>query len=720
MRRIGLILGLLLVLAGRCEAQSGNGVPHSGIGPCPAGRVVSRLNANAPPTCVTTSGTGTVVSVSGANGLTTTNPTTTPQITIPNNTQYAAGFAGATADVKIAACLAALPSGGGTCDAQGLVGNQTIAATINIPANDKLLLGNATFTVSSSITPVFTYNSGTSIIGSVFPKSFIQVSGTGAYTVFSALTSTAIMTLENIDVHGGANNTDGSIGIDLDNTTNALLINNAFANIQTGIKCGGSAGTYYSTFIANQFGGVLGTGEDFETNCNLNVSILDQVRSNSASYGWRFRTGSVTNEAISPDCEQLTVGDCLDFASGGGETVTNPYMEASKGGIKLESTALYTYVTGSGHASSIGVDGVINYGTADQTRNFINVTQTGLSPLYILATHYMLQSGSEMQYFTIDDDPIASGTAYLEDIFTPGARPETSSGLTGHAGLRVGTLWSLGGNLLTGRTSTNQIATPSGLTCTPTCSGACATSYQYAVVCIDGNGGKTLKSSTATCSNNASLDTSDFNILTWTKQDGCRTWDIVGNQDLIHSVTTNTSVTIPLSGGSPGTVYSYKDTNNAPASYTPPTRNSTGDLTLASTAQLNPGSTLVDIEGAAPTGVASSDFLWGDSTAHRWKMNNNNGGAMTIPALVATGTSALNTGAITAGACATTVTTTATGTLTTDAITWSHNAAVTAGTNGSLIISAYPTADNVNFQECNGTSGSITPPADTLNWKVTR
>jgi hypothetical protein len=55
-----------------------------------------------------------------------------------------------------------------------------------------------------------------------------------------------------------------------------------------------------------------------------------------------------------------------------------------------------------------------------------------------------------------------------------------------------------------------------------------------------------------------------------------------------------------------------------------------------------------------------------------------------------------------------------------DTIEWSHNGAVTPGTNGSLVISAYPTSGNVNFRECNPTSTSITPPADSLNWSVIR
>lgn len=39
---------------------------------------------------------------------------------------------------------------------------------------------------------------------------------------------------------------------------------------------------------------------------------------------------------------------------------------------------------------------------------------------------------------------------------------------------------------------------------------------------------------------------------------------------------------------------------------------------------------LASIEAAAPSGIASSDILYPDSTAHRWKMKNNNGAAETL------------------------------------------------------------------------------------------
>jgi hypothetical protein len=99
----------------------------------------------------------------------------------------------------------------------------------------------------------------------------------------------------------------------------------------------------------------------------------------------------------------------------------------------------------------------------------------------------------------------------------------------------------------------------------------------------------------------------------------------------------------------------------------------------------------------------------------------------TLGIRIASGAEALATSAIASEACSTADTgITATGTLTSDAISWSFASdpvAVTGYapvTEGGLSIYVYPTADAVNFKICNPTTASITPGAMTLNWRVMR
>jgi hypothetical protein len=93
---------------------------------------------------------------------------------------------------------------------------------------------------------------------------------------------------------------------------------------------------------------------------------------------------------------------------------------------------------------------------------------------------------------------------------------------------------------------------------------------------------------------------------------------------------------------------------------------------------------------------------------------------------VASGTSALGTTAISSGACASTVTTSASGVATTDNIMADFNANPTGttgyapSTSGMLTVIKWPTSGNVNFAVCNNTGSSITPGAVTLNWRVVR
>jgi hypothetical protein len=95
--------------------------------------------------------------------------------------------------------------------------------------------------------------------------------------------------------------------------------------------------------------------------------------------------------------------------------------------------------------------------------------------------------------------------------------------------------------------------------------------------------------------------------------------------------------------------------------------------------------------------------------------------------VIASGTAAMGTTSISSGASASAVTVSATGVATTDVIAWGFNGTpngVTgynaASTTGGLVITAYPTANNVNFLVSNPTSSSITPGALTLNWRVVR
>jgi len=126
------------------------------------------------------------------------------------------------------------------------------------------------------------------------------------------------------------------------------------------------------------------------------------------------------------------------------------------------------------------------------------------------------------------------------------------------------------------------------------------------------------------------------------------------------------------------------------------------------------------------TGLPVSTGISGLGTGIATALAVNTGSAGAPAILIAKGTSALGTGAISSATCATVVTTAATGVATTDTVNASFNGDPTAVTGyvplttGMLTIVAYPSANNVNFKVCNNTAASITPGAITLNWVVVR
>lgn len=178
------------------------------------------------------------------------------------------------------------------------------------------------------------------------------------------------------------------------------------------------------------------------------------------------------------------------------------------------------------------------------------------------------------------------------------------------------------------------------------------------------------------------------------------------NQGSVFLMTLTGSVTSStLLGGVPGQVATFLLTQD-----------SSGSHTFAWPSNTNNGPTVIATGSATTTAV----FIFDGGS---WNAQISAAGNSTT---VASGTSAMGTSAISSGTCATTVSTAATGVATTDSIQYTPNGdpqgvtGYTASASGSLYIWAFPTNGHVNFEVCNNTSGSITPAALTLNWRVVR
>lgn len=138
-------------------------------------------------------------------------------------------------------------------------------------------------------------------------------------------------------------------------------------------------------------------------------------------------------------------------------------------------------------------------------------------------------------------------------------------------------LW-VNGSGFVGGVPVVAVATPAAPTVTPTCSGTCASTWSYAVDCLDANGSTTLVSSNGTTAANAStLDGTHFNTITWSKTIGCKTYEIRRT-----AVATSPATTGLIGTNASGLALSFVDNNVAGDSSAAPTVNTTGGINAVS------------------------------------------------------------------------------------------------------------------------------------------
>jgi hypothetical protein len=115
----------------------------------------------------------------------------------------------------------------------------------------------------------------------------------------------------------------------------------------------------------------------------------------------------------------------------------------------------------------------------------------------------------------------------------------------------------------------------------------------YYVVCHDWNGGTTYVSggSNVVANGPATLTSTNYIQLSWTGNAGCASWDVLKGNIL-------TALTTGLGGGA----VAYMDVGGATSAYTPPARNTTGDVT-AGTALIVNGSTFANLPVSAVNGA---------------------------------------------------------------------------------------------------------------------
>jgi hypothetical protein len=553
----------------------------------------------------------------GGGGLPVNNPIFTGALGGPlldvkatsNNIVYADQFAGATADVKIAAALTqACPNTGsnpspgsiGVVDARGLTGAQNLSASLTIPAGCTLLLGAGTYTRGTGVqilmknsARIYGQGGGQSGYGS----STVIVGGGGdsSTTILGAGNVTADAVFADFGIIGGAS---GAIGIDWSGFLNSNSYR-MFVATDVGYNFNGATGCacYNSTHEDVVQAGSY--GYKFLTSANQN-NIYGGVQWGAVS-GIYFGPGDGHNQVWGGDKENGASTASIDIY-GDSESIYSLYLEATSN-IILEPGAYSNYIVGGG-----GTVGVTD--NSGNCSNFVQVTGAGETGNFGTAP-CALSAANQLNFAKDMSGSLTEVNTYTSLIGPGGSDGGISSymwggsnnnvGFIGHAPLALGGTFAIGGVQDSGRMSIALLANPSAPVITN--GGAAAgTTYQYSVVCADWNGGLSAQSATGqTTTGNATLSATNYNQLAFTCADGYDTSYVLkfsgGTWQLLQS-------------GPPSTTSAFvvKDTGQSLSSFTLPTRNTTGDLNIVAGDMLLGGnivipSTVTGYQGTSGTKV---------------------------------------------------------------------------------------------------------------------
>ncbi len=511
---------------------------------------------------------------------------------VSNRVLYAANYTGATWAEQVENAIAALPSIGGTVDAQGLcTGTALTAADENVAIGASkpvtLLLGPCTYPLGTNQIEAY---QGATLAGVSGIATTITFTGAGPGIAYGNAAGNWDVTFENFTLDG--NSTSGSTCMDW----SQLFQSQAWA-----ITVGGC-----------DTGMIFGNG-----NVNVKAAYYDHIYNSHISVGAmgvNF-TGSANQDSIT--------GGTISAVSSGGvgalmagevdflnevdiESTPNP-IEISGGWNYVTpgyGSGTYTLESGAQNNFIFGTQGACN----DESGNTSNICWTpasipnALEAATVLGLGVGLPGVPYIGLYTTDN-------VNSNWLYGPGTGRETGNGWHGHAPLGVGILYGSGGINRTGRNLFGQIPNPGAPTCTVVGTPG-TTTITYALQAFDFSGntgsatndGNTLVSSDTTVTNAPNtLNGTNYVHCTWAPEpywpnDGVQGWYFVKND------TTAAVGGFPYAGG----VWTANDNGSLSfSSYTAPSRNTTGDVVVETGQIANP----VQSPGAAcfgPGGVLYS------------------------------------------------------------------------------------------------------------------
>lgn len=481
---------------------------------------------------------------------------------------------------KVNACIALLPSAGGTCDARNLSGTQAMGSSIVLGSDAKpihLILPPATIT--RALNAEFKYYNGSWVEGQGncnggYYSTCTAIIGAGDTAFIRGGTShSGYVHLDNFYV---AQSGAGTVAIDFTHAIKSTIQDvSALSNSGTALIVGGTGDcACYNEFRGNDFrGGQYG------------VQLLDTSNQNNFYGGtiWSGGTavyqnsgvnGSGVNNFYGVDMENSGIGYDID---GYNDMILNPYIEAVTTPFKLKPGTTGVWIQGFGVTAGSITD------NSGNTQNFymgfdLPNGSAGKFPLRLAFTDRLLIGGNSWgntptnEIYSLNNVYTGGYTPY-DDISLQYEGGPQSYGFLGHAGLDISRL--IARDTYTWGLTTQQVGKPAAPTLT--CSGSgTGTSYSYYMVGNTRSGGSTLPSNAATiqCPNAPSAShpiTIIPSVLTGA-------WSDVWMWDVLK---TNTATSLCTNVRFGANAANCKDTGQATSAYPTPTRDSTADITVA-------------------------------------------------------------------------------------------------------------------------------------------
>jgi hypothetical protein len=394
--------------------------------------------------------------------------------------------------------------------------------------------------------------------------------------------------IQNLSIYGPTAGT----GISFVHTSESWIQNVSIANVATGITMGFTGGCDCYNILNGDFVFASGYGLQIATNSYANQNQINGGRYNSTGSSAIYIGGAVNN-FFGVDVETSPVA--FEFADGGASTVWGPYLEGNTTDIQFDSGAIGGAVWGGAYAGVVDNSG--NPGANVVFTTGAGATDGGVSPTVWAANLWRL--GGNLYRGTGN-----SGDLSLVGTLDDGAQFNYSPsstivyGRTGGFPFNVGLLYNAGASYFSYPT-VYALPNPSAPTvtsvCTPGGSVTCSTSLTYYVDCyahnvITNNVAQSTVSS-GTTTNNAPNILSASNYVNITASCGP---GYTGSA-ILKNGTSGTVLLAASSASAPNTL-PFSDTGQTLTSYTPPTRNNTGDMSVVGylgAAQFSIGSNVV-------------------------------------------------------------------------------------------------------------------------------